>query len=90
MPLNLPASSATERRHDASSWRKEKNKGGNKTHFTKQFKVSCKPRWLYTHRSGRVVSGTDAGIISQVANDHADRVLYKYLSFTQLLVTYSE
>lgn len=89
MPLNLPASSATERRHDASSWRKEKNKGGNKTHFTK-FKVSCKPRWLYTHRSGRVVSGTDAGIISQVANDHADRVLYKYLSFTQLLVTYSE
>lgn len=23
VPLNLPASSATERRHDASSWRKE-------------------------------------------------------------------
>lgn len=34
MPLNLPASSETERRHDASSLGKEEIRKVNKTHFT--------------------------------------------------------
>lgn len=66
VPLNLPASSATERRHDASSWNEE----GNETCVTQQCRyiferLVANTGWLYTHWSGRAVSGTDADILSR-------------------------
>lgn len=78
MPLNLPASSATERRQAASSWRKEEKRQSNETPLTQQFEPGVFGRSV-TNIGGSPLTGAAELLVEMMLMiSRSDRVLPVY------------
>lgn len=95
-PLNLPASSATERRHGASSWRKEATR--KVTRLLSLNNVATFLRGRLQTRVGSTLAGVAELLVEptpmsyrhELANERADRVGFCGPSVSQRPVTRSE